>query len=40
MKGYRPDKDPGDADLIATVQALRAGAPGADADPDPDRWEP
>ena len=32
VKGYREDKDPGDADLIATVQALRAGAAGAAAD--------
>ena len=23
VKGYRPDKDPGDADLIETVRALR-----------------
>jgi DNA ligase-1 len=26
VKGYRPDKDPQDADLIATVQSMRAGA--------------
>ena len=26
VKGYRPDKDPADADLIATVQAMRYGA--------------
>jgi DNA ligase-1 len=26
VKGYRPDKDPDDADLIGTVQALRYGA--------------
>ena len=26
VKGYRPDKDPEDADLITTVQAMRAGA--------------
>ena len=26
VKGYRPDKDPTDADLIDTVRALRAGA--------------
>jgi DNA ligase-1 len=25
VKGYRPDKDPQEADLIATVQALRGG---------------
>ena len=25
VKGYRPDKDPQDADLIDTVRALRAG---------------
>ncbi|MEO6317865.1 MAG: ATP-dependent DNA ligase [Acidimicrobiales bacterium] len=25
VKGYRPDKDPGDADLIDTVRALRPG---------------
>jgi DNA ligase-1 len=25
VRGYRPDKDPVDADLISTVQALRAG---------------
>ena len=25
VKGYRPDKDPDDADLIDTVRALRAG---------------
>ena len=35
VKGYRPDKDPGDADLIATVQAMRAGVSGAEPDPDP-----
>ena len=30
VKGYRPDKDPEDADLITTVQAMRAepGSPG------------
>jgi DNA ligase-1 len=32
VKGYREDKDPADADLIATVQAMRAGATGAAAD--------
>jgi DNA ligase-1 len=32
VKGYRPDKDPADADLIGTVQAMRYGA--AEADPD------
>jgi DNA ligase-1 len=32
VKGYRPDKDPGDADLIGTVQAMRAGAMGAAPD--------
>ena len=32
VKGYRPDKDPQDADLIATVQALRAGGSGAAPD--------
>jgi DNA ligase-1 len=26
VKGYRPDKDPDDADLIASVQAMRYGA--------------
>jgi DNA ligase-1 len=26
VRGYRPDKDPEDADLIATVQAMRAGS--------------
>ena len=26
VKGYRPDKDPEDADLITTVQAMRAGS--------------
>jgi DNA ligase-1 len=26
VKGYRPDKDPADADLIGTVQAMRYGA--------------
>jgi DNA ligase-1 len=26
VRGYRPDKDPEDADLITTVQAMRAGA--------------
>jgi DNA ligase-1 len=25
VKGYRPDKGPQDADLIGTVQAMRAG---------------
>ena len=25
VKGYRPDKDPEDADLITTVQAMRSG---------------
>jgi DNA ligase-1 len=25
VKGYRPDKDPGDADLIGTVQAMKYG---------------
>jgi ATP-dependent DNA ligase I len=32
VKRYRPDKDPADADLIATVQAMRAGAAGAEPD--------
>ena len=27
VKGYRPDKDPHDADLIGTVQAMRVGSP-------------
>lgn len=27
VKAYRPDKDPRDADLITTVQAMRRGAP-------------
>jgi DNA ligase-1 len=27
VKGYRPDKDPDDADLIDTVRALRVGSP-------------
>jgi len=27
VKGYRPDKDPADADLIDTVRALRPGVP-------------
>lgn len=26
VRGYRPDKDPEDADLIATVQAMKAGS--------------
>ena len=26
VRGYRPDKDPEDADLITTVQAMRAGS--------------
>jgi DNA ligase-1 len=34
VKGYRPDKDPGDADLIGTVQAMRAGAMGAAPEDD------
>ena len=26
VRGYRPDKDPEDADLITTVQAMKAGS--------------
>jgi DNA ligase-1 len=33
VRGYRPDKNPVDADLIGTVQAMRAGARGAEPDP-------
>ena len=29
VKGYRPDKDPEDADLITTVQEMRSGSQGS-----------